>query len=150
MNFLERDLERIIFETDNSILIDRGLDINGRKMRQVKIGNYGIADIITYKSDCNGQLLYINIYELKKQKIDANTLMQAYRYVKGIDRYFSKRKFMPVVEFSVTLIGREICMGDFIYLKDYLDNVNIYTYSYDFDGLSFEQPGSYFLIGEGF
>ena len=47
MSFLEKDLEDIIFETDNDLLFEHGLFIDGQKKRQVRIGNYGIADLIT-------------------------------------------------------------------------------------------------------
>lgn len=46
-DFLEKTLEDIIFETSNDDLKERGLWICGNKKRQVKIGNYGIADLIT-------------------------------------------------------------------------------------------------------
>jgi hypothetical protein len=48
MNFLEKNLEDIIFETHENKLRDRGLEISGKKLRQLRIGNYGIADMITY------------------------------------------------------------------------------------------------------
>lgn len=49
MNFLEKNLEDIIYETNNKYLRERGLFINGIKKRQLRIGNYGIADIVTFK-----------------------------------------------------------------------------------------------------
>lgn len=45
--FFEKTLEDIIFNTDNELLCEHGLLISGKKLRQVKIGNYGIADLIT-------------------------------------------------------------------------------------------------------
>lgn len=87
MDFLEKDLEDIIYDSlinDYDCLIERGFhnsfeysyeEQNLRGFRQLKIGNYGIADIVTVSKlyDMqNGKLLpYLNIdiYELKKDEI---------------------------------------------------------------------------------
>ena len=45
MTFLEKDLEQIIFETPKEKLQEKGLVIKGKLLRQIKIGNYGIADL---------------------------------------------------------------------------------------------------------
>ena len=49
MNFLEKNLEDIIFETDNVDLRKRDLFIFGKKKRQVRIGNYGTCDTMVVK-----------------------------------------------------------------------------------------------------
>lgn len=157
-NFLEKNLETIIFETPNDRLTDRGLEIDGYKKQQVRIGGYGIADIICLSRDTDVhvdrvyQVVNIHIYELKKDKIDANTMMQAYRYLKGIKRYFEKRKVFKgvIVNYIIHLIGKEICMGDFAYLLGVIPNMNAYTYSYDFDGITFNNEHSYYLREENF
>ena len=46
MKFLEKDLEEIIFETSNKELNERGLFVYGKKYRQLRIGNYGVADLV--------------------------------------------------------------------------------------------------------
>ena len=47
MKFLEKDLEDIIFEAPREELAKRGLHIEGKMYRQLRIGNYGIADLVT-------------------------------------------------------------------------------------------------------
>ncbi len=153
--FLEKNLEEIIFETSNERLQDRGLEITGKKKRQVKIGNYGVSDILTFEKDSevlDGTVyhcLIINVFELKKEKIDATALMQAYRYKKGIERYLKHRGFSQRVFVRAVLIGQSICEGDFCYMQEYIDSLSIYTYEYDFDGISFSKVSSYSLIREG-
>ena len=49
MKFLENDLEEIIYTSGRDVLEQRGLTINGKLLRQVKIGNYGIADLIEFQ-----------------------------------------------------------------------------------------------------
>ena len=92
MKFLEKDLEDIIWESDNIKLRKRGLSINGIKKRQLKIGNYGIADLVTcYKSinDFNNGLI-VTVYELKKEKAGISAFLQALRYCKGIKLIYRK------------------------------------------------------------
>ncbi len=40
MKFLEKDLEQIIYSADKELLAQRGLEINGTLIRQLRIGNY--------------------------------------------------------------------------------------------------------------
>lgn len=149
MKFLEKDLEQIIYETDNKILKDKGLNINGKKLRQLRIGNYGIADLITYHRD--GNYFDITVYELKKEKIGISAFLQSVRYTKGIKSFLSKR-FKDDVWYSinVVLIGKQIDNnGSFCFIPD-MTNFSFYTYHYEFDGLKFENHRNYVLTNEGF
>jgi len=157
MNFLEKSLEDIIIDTDNYSLQDRDLDINGVKKRQVRIGNYGIADVITCcRSEKNKGEPYISItiYELKKEKIDINSYLQALKYAKGIFRYFKKKNYStPII--NICLIGKTIDLhSSFVYLADFNSDDGLscflYTYEYEFDGIKFYQHENYNLTKEGF
>jgi len=165
MKFLEQDLENIIFNTDNDKLWDRGLHISGKKFRQFRIGNYGIADLITVEKEIppfGDSYLNITIYELKKENIDISAYLQAIRYAKGIQHYLKKRNFYKF-NLYINLVGSVINLGsDIIYLNSLLPGEDIYdansslryissyTYSYDFDGLSFERHDGYQLRNNGF
>jgi hypothetical protein len=93
MDFLEKNLEQIIYESDTDILSERGLVIYGKLIRQVQIGGYGIADLIEYErprfDKSVGRIIkgHINILELKKNYVDCGTFLQAIKYLKGISRY---------------------------------------------------------------
>ncbi len=153
IQFLEKDLENIIYDTPNKKLRERGLLIVGHKKRQLRIGNYGIADLVSFKrSWCSsqGEVLLITVFELKQNKIDANTMMQAIGYCKGIERYISFRKKKLSVQFNIVLVGKTICDGNFCYLTDFFNDMKIYNYSYEYDGIKFNQRGEYSLIEEGF
>ena len=166
MNFLEKDLEQIIYEVDNSSLRSRGLYIYGNKLRQTRIGNYGISDLITIDKEYNTELigfvddkpvygetpvLLITVYELKKDEINLNTYHQAVRYCKGIISFLDKRKFNFEYKCSITLVGRTMCEKSILsYLPEIHDNINIYTYDYALDGIKFNLQGTYSLIDEGF
>lgn len=159
MTFLEKDLEQIIFETPNIMLKDKGLRISGLKKRQVRIGNYGIADLITLErvrySDGPDrytiQAVKITIYELKQNKISVGALLQAARYAKGVENYIGKR--FPKMEFNIAiqLIGKEIDLkSDFVYLSDFTEKIKVITYSYGFNGIAFTNHSNYALTNEGF
>ena len=159
MKFLEKDLEEIIFEAskqDFSELFNRGLYLGKFIKRQLKIGNYGIADLVSfekeYKVAGNNKLvpyLEITVIELKKDKIGISAFLQAVGYVKGIERYFEKHHPKIIIKTNIILIGKTIDdSGNFCYIADILNNVTCYTYSYDIDGLKFKSESGYKLILE--
>ena len=163
MSFLEKNLEQIIYETPNEQLRKRGLILNGKKIRQLKIGNYGIADLITYRKETfRIPILQINVLELKKGQIDVNTFLQAIRYCKGISDYMlEERKTEIEFSFDITLIGSSIELNSsFVYLSEMFSayyppsgcvgNINLVTYKYNFDGISFHYESNYSLINKGF
>jgi hypothetical protein len=181
MKFLEKSLEDIIYETENSKLNHRGLSIEGRKYRQVKLGNYGISDIITFEKPVfinrNEYLRstkedYYNIpvftiYELKKDIVNYDTLIQSINYYKGLLSWFNKSNIFNNVKFydsdkgdniekdeitmNIVMIGRKIdCKGSFSFIPEVFNNIKIYTYDYNFDGIYFKEEYGYALIDEGF
>lgn len=161
MKFLEKDLEQIIWESDNQKLQERGLEINGKKFRQLRIGNYGIADLVTftkpnYLPQCEYHEGYfedgiITIYELKKDNISVSSFLQLLGYAKGIKTYLEKKKLSHRYNIEMILIGKEIDLNStFCYLPNFLPNLTIYSYHYDLNGISFKDEGYYNLTETGF
>ena len=169
MEFLEKDLEEIIYLSDKDKLSDKGLYLHGNLKRQFKIGNYGICDLIEFKRPyCMGKTCFkgeINIIELKKEKIGVSTFFQAINYMRGIQSYLDKRDIQHLFNYKITLIGRQVDINSsFCYLGNILwselDMTNIYDeskfcvelykFSYDIDGVEFKQISGYKLINEGF
>ena len=174
MKFLEKDLEQIIFESGMDSLRERGLYINGKRLRQVKIGNYGIADLITFERPFydGAKREYFNpgritIYELKKDHIGISAFLQAIAYAKGINRYLQKKDKDDKYIIDIRLIGRDIDKnGSFCYIPQILNVHNQYydlksniteqgtilfiTYDYTIDGLKFRCGHDYKLSQEGF
>jgi hypothetical protein len=174
MNFLEKDLEEIIYTSGRDVLDQRGLTINGKLLRQVKIGNYGIADLIEFTRPsyggpandclCPGE---ITIYELKKDQIGIAAFLQSLSYAKGISEYLRKRKISDHYLIHITLIGKTVDLsGSFCFItdllqmrSDYIDKynmfsengeINFYTYNYDIDGLTFRLKFDYDIEPKGF
>lgn len=167
MTFLEKDLEQIIWETDNSILQKKNLEIYGKKLRQLKIGNYGIADLVTINREYDYcferqkciPYLDVRVYELKKEKVGISAFLQAIRYCKGIKSYIEAKNPYMNFKLNISLISKEVDLsGDFIYIPDlikgsnfgFIDNIQFYSFSYTIDGMVFNRSEYYKLIHEGF
>ena len=172
MKFLEKDLEQIIFEASLKDLRMSGLLIYGVKKRQLKIGKYGIADLVyierpRYHSGMKDMAKgTINIIELKQNKISVSAFLQAVRYARGIQRFLSIRKpnLSYCFDFNIILIGSEIdlqssiCYLPELFVSESIErnlydaqrtSVELYTYSYEFTGLKFIQHNQYKLKHEG-
>jgi hypothetical protein len=166
MDFYESDLEDIIWECLQSEQGVQALDSKGlliptpkKAFRQLRIGNYGIADIVTVQKECIRfedavhPSLTITVFELKKDQIKLDTLVQVFRYIKGIRDYFNRRGY-HICEYNVrgVLIGRSINDGDWVYLAEGInEKVDFYTYNYYIDGMRFEHHKmQYHLINNGF
>lgn len=167
MRFLEKDLEEIVFNADKEVLEERGLNMTGVLKRQLRIGNYGIADIVGFTRDyiydnCSKDLipvLYIDVYELKKDVVNIFAFMQAIRYCRGISRYLNVRGKNINVLFNIYLIGNEIDLNsELAYITDLINSkesnsinsVYLYTYEYELDGLRFKEQSDFRLTNEGF
>lgn len=158
MKFLEKDLEEIIFYSDQVELHQRGLYINGLIKRQLRIGNYGIADLVTFeKKYYRGFLgemlseLIITVYELKKDAISVSAVLQAIEYAKGISRYLELRGVIFKFKIDIVVIGSKLPpSGALPFLPDVFEGVELYTYEYKIDGLFFNITKDYILTEEGF
>lgn len=172
MEFLEKDLEEIIYLSDKQELSDRGLCLHGKLKRQLRIGNYGITDLVEFKRPFYHPYLKmmikgeINVIELKNKKIGVSTFFQALNYVKGIQSYFESKEIdFDNYNIRITLIGREFDKtSSFCYLGDlfgtYLEDTNLsddrkisvdlYKYTYSLNGIEFDTITGYNLTNKGF
>ena len=169
MNILEKDLEEIIESTSNKELRKRGLYVYGDCFRQLRIGNYGIADLVyynkayDYESDEFGGIkiapyLQINICELKKEKAGISAFLQAVRYAKGIKSYLNLRG-VNAFKIQLTIIAPTIdIQSDYVFLSDlisgngysFITRVNNYSVKYMFNGIQFNLEKNYSLTNHGF
>lgn len=165
MKFLEKNLEQIIFESNKKDLETRGIYIEGKLLRQVKIGNYGIADLVEYSRpyyDEGIERFYkgrIAVYELKQDKVNTSTFLQALGYLKGIRKFLETRGINDNYDYEIVLIGYELDLNDnFCYLTDFIGYQNtseindepkfgfrVYTYDYKIDGIQFKNKSGYSL-----
>ena len=149
MKFLEKDLEEIIYKTPNEILREKGLKIRGKKFRQLRIGNYGIADIVTYQRD--GDCFIITVYELKKDKAGISAFLQCVRYAKGIRSYLKGRNCSAWIQIEIVLVARTIdTYSDYVYVQQFMHNLENYSFKYGVNGIEFNKVGTYELTNNGF
>jgi len=158
MEFLEKDLEEIIFNATKDQLFDADMPLLGKRFRQVRLGCYGVCDILhVYRDDEN--VLTFEVLELKKEKIGISAFLQAVKYIKGIQQYLKKVKNRRPENYNyeITLVGRSVdTSGSFIFLPDIVSNcipqfrINLFTYKYGFDGIYFVLHDGYELTEEGF
>lgn len=162
MTFLEKDLEQIIYESGRDLLEEKGLSIEGKLYRQLRIGNYGIADLVSIskpfyigKKEDESLLIMpgtITIYELKKEKIGISALLQALSYSRGIQRYLEKKDKLNLFEIQITLIGKELdTTGNFCFIPNlFRQKIKFFTYLYNINGIEFQYQYDYSLKNEGF
>jgi len=161
MQFLEKNLEDIIWETSNEKLRERGFLIGGKKLRQLRIGNYGVADIVTYerKKNVYGEIyLEITVFELKKEKAGISAFLQAIRYCKGIKTYLEDNKYYTNFKLRIVICGKEIDVNsDYIFLTDTIhsnsygkiNSIENFSFNYSFNGIIFNKEYGYNLTNKG-
>lgn len=151
-NFLEKDLETIIWENfvrceGKGLNIDQAFFQHGMRYRQLNLAPYGIADLIYVRYSASQKSWHILVVELKRGKIDLAAYQQAKRYQTALhvllrkSREATGQESVPLV-FSTILIGSEVeTNGDFVYVYNYDFGCRAFTYSYGFDGIAFEEVG---------
>lgn len=143
MNILEKEIEDLVYEVareDTAPIRERGFPMRGKVLRQVDLGSYGIADLITFRF--NSQVISLQIIEIKRDDVNAQTLMQAARYAKGAEIFMNKHYphlAKRMLDIEILLLGKKIDLsGDFPFLLDYTRQARAYTFSLDvFTGLRF-------------
>lgn len=152
MNFLEKDLETIIWENFERCA-ERGLDIaqgfysEGTAYRQMNLAPYGIADLVYIRYLAHSNTYFVQVIELKKGKVDSAAYMQAKRYETAIAsalKIANKRigKNEATIYVGSVLIGNEVeTSGDFVFVLNSDMGCLAFTYSYGFDGIHFEAVG---------
>jgi hypothetical protein len=139
----EKELEDYLMEPGNLQRLELFEEMDYAQ-RQVNLGAYGIADIISIQPgipEVHDADYCITVIELKRDDINVSTLMQACRYLGAIKQFiegFHKGKYVRF-ETKIVLVGRNINVNDWTYLGHQFSNVAIWTYSLDLEtGISFE------------
>lgn len=155
MNILEKEIEDIICECldkDVNLLKQRGLYLHPNYIRQLDLGSYGRADVVTFNRIAYNKTIEIDILELKKDLINESVLWQALGYAKGIERILDNDFDLSShsIEIGINLIGKTIDLKtNFCYLTDFVTNINFYTYSADLEkGVIFERHRGFFGSNE--
>ena len=133
-NFLEKDLEDIIFENKNKIH-ERGLPVLYEELERQRDIKGKRIDLFNY--ECVGDdSINFTIFELKKDKIDFNAYAQIVQYFFEECVFFKKHK--KILKANLVLIGKDF--DESVLLSCILsDIIDIYVYKYDYDGIRFQK-----------
>lgn len=149
MNFLEKNLEAIIFK-ELAFCQERGLNISplhGTMYRQMNLAPYGVADLIQIGYDDIEERIHLRVIECKRNVIDAATYAQAARYQAAIARILVCCTSDPILE--KVLIGQRIdAKADFWALVTSDPFCSAYTYEYRSDGIRFKAQHAYSHFGK--
>lgn len=150
MNFLEKNLETIIWENydaceQRGLAIDWSFFRGGLTFRQLQLPPYGIADLVNMRYDAVNKQYVVQVIELKRGKIDMLAYMQAKRYITALHvllRRANRHEERTPFVFATVLIGSEVDKsGDFVFAFNYDLHCKAFTYAYDFDGIRFTDIG---------
>jgi len=141
MDFLEKDLEDILFDNNPEDICMRGLRCfkYDYMQRQVDLKQYGIADLITLEK--NGKHLHFTVYELKNKVLNPAAFWQTIRYIRGIQHALSKCNFKNrTISVYGVMIGRSIDLNtDLCFLPSIVSVIDMYTYQYNLYGMTFQK-----------
>lgn len=144
MNFLEKNLESIIFNEPDYCRA-RGLDLEPyefRTYRQMSLAPFGIPDLIQIGSDPYDNEIRVRIIECKRNVIDLTTYAQAARYQTALVRILGCCS--SNYSFEKVLIGQRIDpKNDFWHVVNTDPRCRAYTYQYLADGIHFKSYYSY-------
>jgi hypothetical protein len=150
MDFLEKDLEEILFTSDAERIVARGLHLFNHDLlyRQVPLGNYGIADLISIRRD---EYSYrIVVYELKNKVVDAAAFWQTVRYMRGVWHFLQLAGISNKFCVYGVSIGREISLdGNLCYLPFIGSDIMLFTYNYGLEGMRFNKYTGAHLTNPG-
>lgn len=105
--------------------------------QQVKLGHYGVADIVSWTvSNLDGHMtLYYQVIEVKKGSAGLKALSQLCRYIKAIEMNLTNNRelYTPQVD-EILVQGALVCgdvteRSDFGYILAQMQNVFVYKYN---------------------
>lgn len=144
MNFLEKDLETIIWENYDACE-QRGLAIktatynHGRRFRQMNLMPAGIADLVNIYYDRFYKELYIQVIECKRQVVNADTYLQAKRYAAALLDIIANAEIAHIKKHvEIILIGASINTDSpWANAIGQDDSCSSFIYKYGVDGIKF-------------
>lgn len=149
MNFLEKDLESIIFDSFGCLrakesLIQRGLkflDSDDRNLickRQLSIKGAGIADLVMFqRNPYERDHIHFHVVELKRGVVDNKSVYQCHRYTEGIWKYLEERGIKNTS--GATVIGNRVSTNFRKTEIGEIGYINTMYYTYNFNGILFHK-----------
>lgn len=110
----------------------------------LKIGDYGIADVLVLHVDAPFYEGWnIDLYELKNRFFELKDLIQITRYAKGLEHIFGIDQ--EKIRLNIVCTGIDLS-SDFIYLPDiFIEKLQLLISEISIDGINFESISGYGL-----
>lgn len=144
-------MSKITFASEKDLVdwyIENELSSCDNVYRELKIGNYGFADVVTWDEEQK----IIHVYEFKNCDIHTNHFEQIVRYLKGISRSLGIND-EDFNDSGVSIIGTIVCTGhkgnDCLYLIDFFDKIDMEIISIKDNTVKVENESGYHLKDEG-
>lgn len=145
MKFLEKDLESIIWENHEAcegrgLAIDNSFFSKGLRFRQMELGPFGTADLVYVRFNPELAQCWVQVVECKRIVVNADSYLQAKRYVAGLRALFDQMEFLGGVgvSFTTVLVGQRVNTdGLLAYVISEDPGCQTFTYRYDVDGIRF-------------
>jgi hypothetical protein len=136
-DFLERNLEDLIFENKSNIE-QRGFPtLRDTLCRQFRLPSNKCIDLLSYSVEDN--TLYASIFELKREKLGIQSLLQLLGY--GSEFLVNASPHFKRVELEMALVGLDYDKELGLMLQQMLP-VDLYLYKYTYNGLFFKRMES--------
>jgi hypothetical protein len=140
----EKKLEEMIYnqligETDIEELPFGGIAYEYSAIhRQLDLGHFGIADIVAFSKYVFDQRYTIDVFELKKGKLNWDSLAQVIKYANGLRIYVGKYCAIKPYRINMYLIGGSVLSDNsFEFITKNFPNINIITYELSENGVSY-------------
>ena len=156
MNFLEKDLETIIWENyeaceQRELRIKAAMYVRGKRIRQMGLGSYGIADLVNIYFNPVANTLFVQVIECKRQKITEATYLQAKRYAAAVDDIIIDSDLINrhniKIETSVVLVGASIDTSGNLAMTIAQDRAaSAFIYKYGLNGIEFHDVSNYWWL----
>lgn len=141
-DFLEKNLEDMIFQ-NRRILANRGFPAHESNMiRQMPIPSGGRVDLFSYELE-GGDTIRCTVFELKKGRLDAESVLQVSQYASEIQRLL--QPYFQNITVKKVLVGNDYSLK-FTVLFEYMETIEVYLYKYLVDGIRFKKSQRLFEI----
>jgi hypothetical protein len=133
-DFLEKNLEDLIFENRTTVE-QRGFPaLHPVLCRQFRLPSNKCIDLLSYKVE--NDILYASIFELKREKLGIESLLQVFGY--GSEFLINSSPHFKRVELEMNLVGLDYSPELGLMLQQLLP-VDLYLYKYTYNGLFFKR-----------
>lgn len=127
-------------------------DVVHKVIQQVSLDSYGVADLITFKctiKNDNRPHFEIDVIEVKKQKINKDTLAQVARYMAGVEHLFLGWENLDSFSVTGTVVAPSVSMNDdTVFLCDAIDRIRLFTADFNpLKGIDFNEHSGWHRSG---